>query len=176
MQTQENPGYKALRRGRQSLPGCAYHLRTSLQSASSPALVGASAATVTDCLLSWQESERALLVAFVVMPDHVHVLAVLLGDLTIEQTFGRWKRWCTREVNRCLGRDGSVWQSGFFDYRIRREDDIAAIGRYIEHNPVRREMVSTAEEFPYCSANPRFRVQMRGREWLVGDETMKMSR
>ena len=163
----ETPGYQALRVGRWSGTGCVYHLRTSLKRGPAPLLVGAVAEQVTTCLLSWQETRRGLLVAFVVMPDHLHVLAAILGGVNLQQSFGRWKRWCSKEVNRSLGRQGSVWQPGFFDRRIRKEDDIGAVGRYIEHNPVRRSLVDTAEAFPYSSADPAFASRMLGRQWLV---------
>jgi putative transposase len=122
--------------------------------------------------MSWQDIGRALLIAFVVMPDHLHVLAVLLGEQSLEESFGRWKRWCTREINRRIGRQGAIWQPGFFDRRVRREEDVAAIGRYIELNPVRRELVTEAEEFTYSSANPALLARMLGRPWLAGEEKL----
>ena len=166
----ETPGYKALRQGRWSLPGCVYHLRSSLYGASSPLLVGTAADQVTACLLSWQEVGHVLLLAFVVMPDHLHVLAALLGAQPMEQSFGRWKSWCAREVNRSLARRGPVWQPGFFDRRVRRGDDVVSIGRYIEQNPVRKELVSSAEAFANSSASPQFSGRMQGRQWLITGE------
>ncbi|MFH1532611.1 MAG: transposase [Pseudomonadota bacterium] len=144
-----------------------YHLRTSLCGASAPPLVGPTAEKVAACLLSWQEVGHALLLAFVVMPDHLHVLAVLLGSRPLEQSFGRWKNWSAREINKDLGRRGPIWQPGFFDRRIRREDDVVAVGGYIEDNPVRKELAPSAEDFLYSSASTRFSPRMLGRQWLA---------
>jgi putative transposase len=164
----ETPGYRALRNGRWSGTGHAYHLRTRVRDRVGPPLTGPAAARVAACLLSWQDTGRALLLAFAVMPDHLHVLAVLAASGTLQERFGQWKTWCAKEVNKGLERRGPVWQAGFFDHRIRRSEDVSAIGRYIEHNPVRRGLASRAETYRHSSAHPEFAERMLGRPWLAG--------
>jgi putative transposase len=163
----ETAGYQILRGGRWSAEGCAYHLRTRVRNGCGPPLTGVAAERVVRSLLSWQDRGQVLLVAFVVMPDHVHVLAVLRRGCSLQESFGRWKSWSAREINAGLGRRGSVWQPGFFDHRIRAEEDVGAIGRYIEHNPVRSGLAPVAEAFLFSSASQALSGRMRGRQWLV---------
>ena len=166
----DTPGYKALRQGRMTTAGSAYHLRTSVCARDDVVLDGAVARAVVRSLLDWQDASRFLLIALVVMPDHVHVLGVLLGARTLATTFGRWKGSSSLEINRLIGRSGSLWQPGFYDHRIRKEEDISAIGRYIEHNSVRAGLAPCAERYPFSSALPSLGSKMRGRGWLAGEE------
>ena len=161
------PGYKTLRQGRRSMEGHAYHLRTSVRYPDDALLVGSLANAVVESLLAWQDTARFLLLAFVVMPDHVHVLGIKAGAEDLGRLFGRGKGSSSLKVNRILGRSGAFWQDGFYDHLVRREEDVASIGRYIEHNPVRRGLVVAPEVFPYSSACPCLVEQLRGRRWLV---------
>jgi hypothetical protein len=47
-----------------------------------------------------------------------------------------------------------IWQSGFSDHRIRDTQDYENHVGYIYRNPVGRQLVERAEEYPYCSAFP----------------------
>ena len=165
------PGYQALRAGRSSVENAAYHLRTSVAD-QRQLLAGAAAELAAKTLLQWQFHCRFLLLAFVVMPEHVHVLGVLLDNAPIGRAFGRWKAWSSGQLRQLLGLEGEerFWQAGFFDRRIRRNEDLTTMGRYAENNPVRRGLVETAEQFPYSSADPLMAQWMAGRRWLSGKE------
>ena len=51
-----------------------------------------------------------------------------------------------------------VWQRGYTDHRIRDAQDYENHLRYIESNPVRAGLASSAKEYPWCSACGRFPV------------------
>ena len=167
----ELPGYQALRNGRSSVENAPYHLRTSVAD-QRQLLAGAAAELAAKTLIQWQLHCRFLLLAFVVMPEHVHVLGVLLDNVSIGRTFGRWKAWSSGQLRQQLGLEGEgrFWQAGFFDRRIRRNEDVSAMGRYAENNPVRRGLAAKAEQFPHSSANPAHAQWMLGRRWLSGRE------
>ena len=52
-----------------------------------------------------------------------------------------------------LGIRGEVWQTSFYDHRVRDASEYARFRHYIHMNPVRRGLVPNPEEFPYSSAN-----------------------
>lgn len=91
---------------------------------------------VTDTI--WYKSEKQLFVyAFVVMPNHVHILYTLLEETkTRSDNFIRnIKRYTARIINKQLGRSGAFWQKESFDRLVRSENDFHRYLNYIIHNP-----------------------------------------
>ena len=84
---------------------------------------------------------------FVVMPDHVHPL-LTPQNTTIERAIGLIKGGFSHRLASKL----PVWQRGFTDHRIRDREDFDIRRRYIHQNPVRSNLVRSAELFPYSSA------------------------
>jgi REP element-mobilizing transposase RayT len=91
--------------------------------------------------------------SYVVMPNHVHLLMTPLVDVSkVTQSL---KRFTAREGNRILGRTGQpFWQDESYDRLVRNKAEFQRIADYIEMNPVKCGMVSTAEEFLWSSARP----------------------
>jgi REP element-mobilizing transposase RayT len=84
------------------------------------------------------DNGRAETLANVVMPDHVHWLLSLGGDITLSRLVGAMKRHSARrinELNRVAGR--CVWQRGFHDHALRGDESVPAVARYIVANPLR---------------------------------------
>jgi putative transposase len=90
--------------------------------------------------------------AFVVMPDHFHWLFVLVGSIELATIVGNAKSLSARWINRSLHRTGPLWQPGYYDRAIRREEDIAAIARYIIANPLRAGLVTRIGDYPLWDA------------------------
>ena len=63
--------------------------------------------------------------------------------------------YTAKEANRILSRAGTFWGNDYFDRYIRDEDHYRRAVRYIENNPVKANLVQSAEEGPWSSA--RFR-------------------
>ena len=95
--------------------------------------------------------------AFVVMPEHVHLLLTPRG-ITIERAIQLIKGGYSRSFGLEFGVRKEVWQRGFTDHRIRDADDFAFHREYIHLNPVRRGLVQKAPEYKYCSAFPGFKL------------------
>jgi len=91
--------------------------------------------------------------AYVVMPNHVHLLWTPQGPLA---TLVRQVKGPTAvRANKLLGRIGEqLWQPEYFDRIVRSEKEFAQIRRYIEWNPVKAALVAHPEEFPWSSAHP----------------------
>jgi putative transposase len=77
--------------------------------------------------------------AYVVMPDHLHVL--LTPAEAIEKSVQLIKGGFSFRAKRELGWNGEVWQQGFTDHRIRDSEDWKHHLEYIRLNPVEARLV-----------------------------------
>ena len=95
---------------------------------------------------------RYQLSAWVVMPNHVHVLAELKPDRLLPEVLHSWKSFTSKEANKILGRRGQFWQEEYFDRYIRNTRHYECAIRYIHENPVKAGLVARPEDWPYSSA------------------------
>ncbi len=101
-----------------------------------------------------QELGHYLLRAFVVMPNHVHVLIEPRIDPV--HVLKGIKGTAARAINRVLCRTGQpLWQDESFDRWVRNEAEFGRIRAYIERNPVKAGFVSRPEDWPWSSAAVR---------------------
>ena len=94
------------------------------------------------------------LLAWVVMPNHVHLL-VEIWQTPQSQLIKDWKGYTARRINRLLGRRGKLWQDDYWDRYIRDELHFRKVVHYIESNPVKASLAKSPEQWPFSSA--RFR-------------------
>ena len=94
------------------------------------------------------------LLAWVVMPNHVHLL-VEIWQSPQAQLVKNWKGFTARRINRALGRRGKLWQDDYWDRYIRGEAHYRKVVHYIEWNPVKAGLVKAPDQWPFSSA--RFR-------------------
>lgn len=89
--------------------------------------------------------------AYVVMPNHVHVLWT--PQVSLPVLIRSVKGPAARSANQLLGRVGKpFWQEEYLDRIVRTETEFLQIRRYIEWNPVKAALVSDPEEFQWSSA------------------------
>jgi REP element-mobilizing transposase RayT len=93
---------------------------------------------------------RYWLHAFVVMPNHVHLLVT--PNVAANQWLGPLKGFTAHQANRVLGRHAPFWQDESYDHLVRNEEEFQRIQRYIENNPVKAGLVGSPEFFPWSSA------------------------
>jgi putative transposase len=111
-------------------------------------------------LYGYRRQSKFLLHAFVVMPEHVHLLLTPAKDVTLERAVQLIKGGYSHAFGlECRG--GEVWQRGFTDHRIRDDVDFENHRTYIHQNPVKRGLVNDPVEYRYCSAYPGFRLDER---------------
>ena len=89
--------------------------------------------------------------AWVVMPDHFHWL-VELESCSLSNLMRRTKSLITREVNLSCDRNGPLWQQGYHDRALRREEDLVKMARYIVANPLRAGLVEKLGDYPLWDA------------------------
>jgi REP element-mobilizing transposase RayT len=103
--------------------------------------------------LQYGEAVRAFyqLHAWVVMPNHVHVLFEPRVEMP---RIMRWLKGATaRRANRILGRTGQpFWQDESYDHWVRSDQEFRDLICYIEENPVKAGLVDAAEQWLWSSA------------------------
>ena len=96
---------------------------------------------------------RYRLLAWVIMPNHVHALLETLPGFPLGGVVHSWKSFSAKQANRLLGRTGPFWMQDYFDRYIRDEEHFAAAREYIEQNPVKAGLVRSADDWQWGSAS-----------------------
>ena len=115
------------------------------------------AATVEGCL-RFDDGCGYRVLAFVVMPNHCHLLIDTAGGdhsshASRERIMHSIKRHSARECNRLLGRTGRFWQTESYDRVVRNDDERQRIARYIEWNPVKAGLCDEPSRWRFSSAH-----------------------
>jgi REP element-mobilizing transposase RayT len=86
------------------------------------------------------------------MPNHLHWLVQLTekGDLAGVMFFVKGRS--AHYINKRLNRKGPVWQKAFYDYALRRDEDVKKTARYIVANPLRKGLVNRMGDYPLWDA------------------------
>lgn len=115
--------------------------------------VEANAALMFSVLQSYREEYK--LHAFVIMPDHLHLL--LTPSSTLEKSMQLIKGGFSHRYHKELGGLRDVWQRRYTDHRCRDREDFETHKRYIEMNPVRGGLCSSPEEYAWSSVSDSLR-------------------
>ena len=130
-----------------------------------PILVGPLA---RDCLreaiTEVRQKQDFEVVAWCLLPDHLHCIWKLpVGDKDFS---GRWAGIKSRFTRKYLAgggveleqtasrrnrRERGVWQRRFWEHQIRDEDDLQVHINYIHYNPVKHELVTKVEDWPFST-------------------------
>ena len=103
--------------------------------------------------LRYFQDQRYHLHAWVVMPNHVHIVFWPMPNHTLSAIVQTWKRHTAREANKILQRTGqSFWQPEPFDHWIRNDEEHARCWRYVVTNPVKARLCAAPEDWPWSSA------------------------
>ena len=89
---------------------------------------------------------HAQTLAYVVMPDHFHWLFQLGENERLSRCVQRVKSMATKSIGM------PIWQKGFHDHAVRKEEDLPALARYVVSNPVRAGLVKRVGEYPHWDA------------------------
>ena len=95
---------------------------------------------------------RYRLLAWVIMPNHVHALIETFHGFPLDGVIHSWKSFTSKQANLILGRAGQFWMPDYFDRYIRNDEHLAATMSYIEQNPVQAGLVRSADEWRWGSA------------------------
>jgi len=109
------------------------------------------------------------LIAWVVMPNHVHVLIRVYEGVLLGKIVQSWKSYTGRRIRGMMeegrararrsqggrsqeGQPGGVWMREYWDRYIRDERHFEAMVRYIHDNPVKAGLAKKAENWPWSNA------------------------
>jgi len=113
----------------------------------SQAELTASERGVTKSALEHFNERRYELYAYVVMPDHVHVLVKPLEKQRLQGLVHSWKSFTAHKFRRDYGRKAPIWQEEYFDRIVRDEKEFLDKAHYIINNPLKRW--PEVEEYPW---------------------------
>jgi len=105
---------------------------------------------VIDSIKYAEQANHVESLCYVVMPDHLHWLFSLTNHRSLQQVISNIKRRSAYRINQHNKRSGTaIWQPGFHDYALRKEDEIINVARYIVANPLRAGLVENIGDYPH---------------------------
>jgi len=110
------------------------------------------AAKIVEKALLHFDNARYRLLAWCVMPNHVHVMIETWEGFPLADLLHSWKSYTAKELNKLFGTTGKVWQEEYFDRFIRDERHFHAAFDYIHRNPVAAGLVKRAEDWEWSGA------------------------
>ncbi len=81
------------------------------------------------------DGSRYGLLAWCVMPNHVHVVLNPSASYGLSEILHSWKSFTAKEANASLGRTGPFWQKESYDHIVRDDEELARTIRYVGENP-----------------------------------------
>lgn len=145
---EQGKGHEALRRGRLSLDGASYFLTLCVESQQS----GLEHESIASALLE-QASDPACgwaLRTMVVMPNHAHLVIGLQPGRTLAEAVRLFKG----RTSVVLRKKDRKWQRGYYDHRLRVQDDLLPIFLYVFLNPYRAGLVTAGQSWPGYNCAP----------------------
>ncbi|MGH8051733.1 MAG: REP-associated tyrosine transposase [Arenimonas sp.] len=146
-----SPGTRALREGRHSCPRQIYSITSVCINREKLFSDYANARLAVKALNSKQLWPDAKCLAWVVMPDHMHVLIELGDKEPLPLAVQRIKSLIAIAINQERNLRRPIWQRGYFDHAIRKDEDVWFAARYILNNPVRAGLAVNIGDYPYWS-------------------------
>lgn len=103
------------------------------------------------------DGERYRLIAWCVMPNHVHALIEQGQGFPLANIVQSWKSASSHQINAHLRREGRLWRREYFDRFMRDEDHLSSTIAYVESNPVQAGLAATAADWRFSSAHWRMK-------------------
>jgi REP element-mobilizing transposase RayT len=97
--------------------------------------------------LKYFDGDRYNLDAWVIMPNHVHVLVQPLTH-SLEQITHSWKSFTAHKINKIARRSGQLWQHESYDHIVRNERSFYMLRQYIYDNPKKAGIVLSRWSVP----------------------------
>ncbi len=143
-------GYESLRRYRVTIPHASYFLTLCTHARAAGLNRPDTAATIKEQICALESDAVFTLQAAVIMPDHLHRLGLVTGQLTVGQMVGRLKA----KTRPALLTVGLRWQGNFFEHRLRPDDPREDVLRYLFLNPYRARLLPPTEAYPWFWLGP----------------------
>lgn len=133
------------------LKGSTYFITTRVDSKVGKPFQNSHIASLMVSSLYREDKQKYMLHAYVVMPDHLHLIIKPLSENTLAQIMQNLKGSTAYAINKLLNRTGKFWQSENFDHLIRDAIGLREKWEYVKENPVKAGLVKKAEDYPFSS-------------------------
>jgi REP element-mobilizing transposase RayT len=110
------------------------------------------AATEVQSALLHFDGLRYALMAWCVMPNHVHALVTTAHGWALNRIVHSWKSYTANKINAMLGRERRLWRREYYDHFVRTDEEYVATCAYIENNPVAARLASSPADWRWSSA------------------------
>ncbi|MDO9205392.1 transposase [Methylotenera sp.] len=137
---------KDLRKGRYSEVNQIYHITTTTKNRAPIFSDFSSARKLISTIRKSDDLNFTKTLAFVIMPDHMHWLIQLDNNATLQRIIRSMKSQSAKVIGM------PIWQAGYYDHAIRKDEDIQNIARYIVANPIRAGLVTKVGDYPHWDA------------------------
>jgi REP element-mobilizing transposase RayT len=114
------------------------------------------ASLVQDALFHF-DGQRYRLLAWCLMPNHVHVVIEMERGVSLSDVVRSWKSFTSRQANAHLQRTGPFWHADYFDRYMRSEEHLTQTIDYVEQNPVKAGLAENPTDWKWSSAHFRTR-------------------
>jgi REP element-mobilizing transposase RayT len=102
--------------------------------------------------LLYYDGQSYRLSAWVVMPNHIHLLMTRFEGIELADIMQAYKSLTAHKANKTLRRRGPFWMEDYFDRYIRTAERFTQTVRYIEDNPVKARLRKKPQDWPWSSA------------------------
>jgi len=153
-------GSHRLRVGRWSQGEHTYFITSSIKN-KEQLFIDASCCQVVFETIQWiEDQKRWTSYCTMIMPEHVHMVVQIGKGWALEKLMHSFKNYTARQINNLRKRKGIVWQDGYYDHCIRKDESLRDIILYCYHNPVRKGLVKKASDYPYWRC--KYRLEQFG--------------
>ena len=127
-----------------------------------------------DFLVSCAQKHSLDILAYCLMNDHLHLLAIPNHESSLSKGVGLANQLYTQYFNCKHGSSGRVWQNRFFSCVVEHHHYLWSVLRYIVNNPVKKGLVKRAEDYNWSSARGHLLGEedelLGGEQWLDPQE------
>ncbi len=111
-------------------------------------------------LYETRNETRFLLLAFTVMPDHLHLVLAPPQVSGLGRIMQLIKGRFSHAYNSLTGRTGPVWQSRYHERTLRSERALFRAIEYVHHNPIAARLAADVAAYPWSTASGRYATDL----------------
>jgi REP element-mobilizing transposase RayT len=89
--------------------------------------------------------------AYVIMPDHVHLVVTPREGSNVSQAMHSLKLYAARQIGALLGSKGGTWQPRFYERALRTPKDVAGALAYVHNNPIKAGLTDRPGGYAWSS-------------------------
>lgn len=141
---------------RGQVPGLAYHVLNRGNGRATIFHKDADYRAFCDLLAAARKKFPVAVLGFSILPNHFHLVLQPQTPAALSAFMQWWLTSHVRRYHRHYHGSGHVWQGRFKSFPIQSDEHLLMVLRYVLLNPVRADLVTRAERWPWSSLNPTY--------------------